>query len=110
MAIPISALAADITLPDGPVACVRCEGTGVQHYAYTSGKKSKRCEMACFGCSGKKTMTPSQFFTWSVERLMWCTCSPPGASSDYFADGAHAGCLPKHHYHCAQCGLVSQIG
>lgn len=42
----------------------------------------------------------------------WCSCGNPSESSYFHDDGQGTGpsCVQKHHYHCDDCGKITQVG
>ncbi len=57
-------------------------------------------------------MSEKEYMTWMAEgEKDWCH-EHDGAESYYHKDGEQPMpiCPHKHHYHCEQCGLLTQIG
>ena len=40
----------------------------------------------------------------------WCTCGNPSDLHSYFGDGVCSCGCHKHHYHCSNCGKITQVG
>lgn len=91
------------------VTCPACRGKGT-HVATvnTFGKKQKRITMSCIVCDGNKMVSSKVANTWIVQQNMWCKCE--NTVSAFFDDFEHEDCIDGHHYHCTNCGLVTQVG
>lgn len=92
--------------------CKTCKGKGKQTISMTtfgSSKPAKEIEIDCVSCHGKGKTDYSNMITNLIESHMWCKCDD-SSGSDFFDNGKHKDCMTKHHYHCRDCGMVSQIG
>jgi hypothetical protein len=70
-------------------------------------------EISCYRCTDKdgNFVEPKVF---QEDLACFCKCPPGRGGNDrYVADGKcyFSGCpITHHHYHCAECGNVGQIG
>ena len=89
--------------------CLECKGTGKIKYSYQEmGKETTNHTMECFDCDGVGEVDQEMHEEQVYERDMWCTCGNPSERSRYYGDGESEPI--KHHYKCADCGKVTQIG
>lgn len=40
----------------------------------------------------------------------WCQCGNPSGNTNYMADNICPCGVGKHHYHCLDCGAITQVG
>jgi len=66
-------------------------------------------EINCVHCDGKGIMTQEQKEIHDYEKNMWCTCGNKSEDYKFYDDGEHEE-ISKHHYRCADCEKVLQIG
>lgn len=63
----------------------------------------------CFVCGGTGEVEDEVAEAWEEHRKDWCECGNPSEMTHYYKDGMHPKCW-KHHYRCADCGKITQIG
>lgn len=90
--------------------CQPCKGTGQQNVTVSkSGEPDSHIKLTCIWCKGTGRATPEQQRTLAAYDAMWCRCGNPSGESNYFSDGQHPA-MHKHHYRCADCNSVTQVG
>jgi hypothetical protein len=62
----------------------------------------------------RKPLTDTELVGFDLSDLnntteFWCTCDDGGLEPRYVPDGEHTHC-GKHHWDCARCGRVVQVG
>lgn len=59
-------------------------------------------------------LTVEQYRAKMAEEFVkfWCQCGNPSGEVTFHDDGVmpSAACCQKHHYHCDDCGKVTQVG
>jgi len=102
----------------GQLPCQQCKGSGkITLTCSTFGKPDSetKCELTCISCSGhgqhdlSKEEDRSAWVSAEIERTMWCKCEED-TDSYYMDDNECECCIGKHHYHCENCDLITQIG
>lgn len=101
-------------MPTKAIECTACEGTGKQTTTITTIERGKppkveRSEDVCFWCKGTKRLTRERMLLMVEAHAMWCECGNPSGEVQFYDNGQHPK-LWKHHYRCAGCGKVTQIG
>jgi len=72
--------------------------------------------MECYKCNGSGQMTVEEKKRNDLYKSLWCKCykNPDfdgmEQTSTYYENYEHKGCVSKHHWHCDDCGKVTQIG
>lgn len=98
--------------------CGVCEGSKKQtlrgEEITTEGRKKIETAIDCVWCHGSGEMTEIQLEGLQQYKDLWCKCGNPsgegGQRGSYFVgDGDHPK-LYKHHWRCADCDKVLQIG
>ena len=94
--------------------CPTCKGTGKQTIRATTiddrgVTKEPPMVITCILCKGAKEISEAEFASVERERELWCRCSK-SKSGPFYDDGKHPGCVNKHHWHCVNCGKITQIG
>lgn len=101
--------------------CAQCEGSGRVTMTLTicsrGGTESDRSvALPCPTCDGAGRVTPAQAEEHHFALESWCECPRErpgtGAPPVYHGDGEtpERWCVRKHHYHCAACRKLVQIG
>ena len=101
----------------GNLTCKQCEGSGkITISVSTFGKiDESKHEMSCVSCSGHGQFSlssekdRSDWVSAEIHRNMWCACDQE-TEFYYMEDNQCEGCISKHHYHCENCGLITQVG
>ena len=68
-------------------------------------------ELDCFECKGKG-IVPLGFNAKrkAAEEAFWCNCGKSEGSQITFHDDGECRTCQKHHYHCGNCGKITQVG
>jgi len=94
--------------------CTACQGGGVQHLTVREdGKPERVTDIPCVWCHGSGEVTQEVLEELKTYKTMWCQCGNPSGDFNFYDDGQHSGCpyrIHKHHYHCADCLKITQIG
>jgi hypothetical protein len=64
----------------------------------------------CLMCHGTGSVTQEEIDKAEKENEIWCHCNGDVSASIYKADGECMCGVVKHHYHCPDCGKITQIG
>ena len=96
------------------VDCPHCKGTGKQSISFQEiGKKAVPYEITCIMCDGKAKLSSREAQKiqdeLDYEKMIWCKCGNTSGVTHYWPDGK-GKLVHKHHYTCADCGKVVQIG
>ena len=98
------------------VDCPVCKGTGkMQIKMITLGSKAPAevSNINCIHCDGRGKVSKEEAREIQdlidYDKKMWCKCGNPSKRSNYHPDGKGKW-VTKHHYTCADCGKVTQIG
>ena len=93
------------------VACPVCKGNGTQSIIVEEFGKpgSSTTDIGCVVCNGRKRISAREARMVERERNMMCYCGNPGGETHFHDDGECSECR-KHHFHCADCGKILQIG
>lgn len=86
--------------------CTVCNSRGKQ---YVRVDNIMDIVVDCIWCHGKGVMTEEERRRYKEYIEMWCDCGNPTGISHYIPDGKSAVCR-KHHWVCADCGKVKQMG
>lgn len=98
--------------PQPKEKCPTCQGSGKQSLSVkTFGSKDSEPPMVidCVLCHGKGVVNKSQLRLLEQEKAMWCRCEKPSEGTTFHDDGECRQCR-KHHYHCENCGKITQVG
>lgn len=96
--------------------CTVCKGSGTQHLTVrgdTPSGKTEHRDIPCVWCDGTGEISEQVRKNIEIERNMWCNCHSGVAGGLFYPDCGHPDCpygIKKHHYHCPDCGKVTQIG
>lgn len=97
------------------VTCPKCKGKKEMEvicHQIIDGKKDEghRFTMECVTCHGMGKITNSYL---NAIRGFWCKCEIPPEHEKgeiiFYNDGEHPD-VQKHHYRCAKCKRVVQVG
>lgn len=109
-------VAAIIMAKNQTEACSKCKGSGQQDIHIVANGVERTEKMRCMQCDGKKFLPLGEnariAAEWAEELKNWCdgkSC-PEDVEQTFYDDGQHPGCCDKHHYHCGNCGKISQVG
>ena len=93
------------------IKCPTCNGTGKQILRCVDyqTKVEELTEITCVACNGDGEITDEQLAEIEWYKNMWCKCDSVLGSDFYDNDECDCG-VSKHHYHCLNCGKVTQIG
>jgi hypothetical protein len=93
--------------------CEQCHGSGkisVEHTTYIS----RESEVMLIDCDGMGILDPEQMKSIKQFEMRWCRCKD---RTIYHQTIYHDNnitpwdsCVLKHHYHCAKCLKLVQIG
>ena len=99
--------------------CSTCKGSGkttIKVIHHGQNELNENCELNCIDCDGKGKVTAEQneileYRKWWYKHC-WCKCDPPSDHATYHDDGegVDESCPSKHHYHCDECGKITQVG
>ena len=92
-----------------PTKCPTCLGSGKQNVSITGVTGKESMEIDCVVCKGKGVATAGQLRLLEAEKNMWCKCEKPSDTATFHDDGECRQCK-KHHYHCENCGKITQVG
>ena len=93
--------------------CFMCKGTKIMEYDVTEmGKEStrKHHKTPCYKCksTGKLPFGSAKVYEDSFK--MWCKGHKREYGMGDFHDDGECQVERKHHWHCAKCGLLAQVG
>ena len=91
--------------------CTACKGKGKTGVKIIDSHGASHMTINCFWCQGIGTVSPSLHKQYLLSKRMWCKCGDKGFV--FYDDGDHPKCkykINKHHYHCASCHKITQIG
>lgn len=94
--------------------CPHCNGKGKQTIPVTTvtptGTAHESFEMPCLFCNGKGKVSKEAIAQQEAARKraekFWCRCGNPSGETNYHPDTHNS----KHHWTCADCGKVTQVG
>jgi len=94
--------------------CPQCKGKGtviIQSSTYNDGVfvQNPPVTIGCLTCDGKGEITEEAFLENERQRKMWCECDNPSHRAVFWDDDTHPECS-KHHWRCADCGKIQQVG
>ena len=94
--------------------CTVCKGKGKQtiksqNLTVDGWEALSPVDVPCLWCDGTGEMTPEEEERLRVYSEMWCKCVNPSGDTNFYDDGEHPE-VTKHHYRCADCGKVTQVG
>jgi len=88
--------------------CPQCQGAKVIVVTvYDARQVTYIEELCCPTCSGSGQATYKATKEYQDMLNSWCRCSNPSGESCYHPDSLETG---KHHWTCADCGKVLQVG
>ena len=93
--------------------CPTCHGAKKQTLTVTvwrpggDGPATKQ-EIPCVACDGTGVVSDARLEQVREHAKMWCRCDEPTEPS-FYDDGQHPH-LHKHHWRCAVCDGVTQVG
>ncbi len=99
--------------------CGGCKGTGKMQVKCVNGlfpvghpMHTTVESLTCIRCNGAKLLPlGSNEAHDSAREAFWCKGEGPCENaSPIFHDDGECDWCEKHHYHCAHCGKVSQVG
>lgn len=70
---------------------------------------SPTTEIDCVICDGEGTIDQDTQDMIDYEKTIWCKCGNPSKNTHYWEDG-QGELVYKHHWTCADCRKVVQIG
>ena len=97
-------------------SCLQCKGKGTILVTATIHEKGKRTQesytLSCPSCGGNGQMSTRERKAYRMEVAAWCSCGQGMEAPRYHHDGEcrKAHHPRKHHYDCASCGGVVQVG
>jgi len=86
--------------------CPTCKGSGKMKLEVHEAGKVTNMEIDCIDCDGTGKVTKAVAKSIQRSKDIWCKCGNPSSESDYHPDTPNS----KHHYTCADCGKVTQVG
>ena len=91
--------------------CPCCKGTGQQNLTITTHGESDSSQMSitCIVCHGHGTLSKEDYRDYQDAMSLWCECGNPSEEAAYVPDNASPDCA-KHHWTCADCGKITQVG
>ncbi len=102
---------------DAQQSCPQCKGSGkIQLTELCVDKPARIAEMQCISCDGTGVPDAPILNRFLLYTSCWCSCPTSEDLSAVFHDDGYtplAGddwCVTKHHWHCAQCHKLVQIG
>ena len=75
--------------------------------------KPTRTTITCIECDGKKVLPKGyRAAQEKAEKEFWCQCPADSVpiESIIFHDNGECAMCEKHHYHCPDCGKITQVG
>jgi hypothetical protein len=89
--------------------CPTCKGNKTVTCTVSEGDKATEFTMPCHACHGKGTMTEAEYKAWQRYLNSWCRCGNKSGEVTFYDDDQHPECR-KHHWRCADCGKILQVG
>lgn len=88
--------------------CPTCRGTKTVTLTVLQGDSETEQELDCTDCEGTGSVSDERLEEMRRFAEMWCTCESP--QEVRYVDDGEDDDLPKHHWRCARCDGVTQIG
>lgn len=95
--------------------CPQCHGTGKitsEVRDFDTNRLLSKIEMDCITCDGAGRVDEGVLAEHTFYGQCWCNCPESGKNNVFHTDGVAPWewCTQKHHWHCAACSKLVQIG
>lgn len=91
------------------ITCPTCNGAKkITVKVFEDGQPASSFQCDCLTCGGTGEVTAAEQASWKRAQERWCSCEKDFGAY-YVEDGEDPYCR-KHHWNCAKCHKIKQIG